>query len=232
MASPYITSQRPPAERPWLGMAMLVAVPLLALILIRMLWSGSGLWFLTVGIILLGVSAVIFLARRPQERDYGPSTLTQEPNRLPLVLAGLGVVFLAMLLLPNFAGGDSNSSPAITSQQPALSSDVSGAVQPPVSQAQPTAQVQLPQAQQPLAEDPPASSLDEDLPLADGETYIVQDGDTLWDIATRFGASVDAIIAANSLENADDLAIGDELTIPAGSEEAAPVEEEAPVGAE
>lgn len=224
MASPYITSQHPSTERPWLGMAMLVAVPLLALILIRMLWSGSGLWFLTVGIILLGVSAVIFLSRRPQERDYGHSTLAPEPNRLPLVLAGLGVVFLAMLLLPNFADGGGNSSPSITSQT-GLSSDVSGAVQAPATQQQPLARptaVQQPQAQQPQAQVPPASSTDGDVPVVDGETYVVQDGDTLWDIATRFGTSVDAIIAANSLENADDLAIGDELIIPAGSGEATP----------
>ena len=53
MASPWDLPQRSPVERPWMGMAMLVTIPVIALILVRMLWSGSSLWFLSVGIILL-----------------------------------------------------------------------------------------------------------------------------------------------------------------------------------
>jgi hypothetical protein len=52
-----------------MGMALLVAVPLLSLILIRLLWSGSSLWFLTVGILLLGSAAVVYLLRRPPEME-------------------------------------------------------------------------------------------------------------------------------------------------------------------
>lgn len=227
MASPYISShhQPPPMERPWLGMALLIAVPLLALILIRMLWSGSGLWFLTVGIILLGLAAVIFLARRPQEGEYN-TTLAAEPNRLPLVLTGLGALFLAMLLLPNFADGGGNSSSSTIlgqqQQQNGLSSQVSGAVQQPQvqPQAQPTAApvAQNPVAQQPQTQDqtsqqPPASDTTDSAAVT-GETYVVVDGDTLWDIADRYGVTVEDIVAANNLESADDIAIGDELIIP------------------
>ncbi len=68
MASPWIPApQRPPAERPWMGMALLVAVPLLSLVLIRMLWSGSSLWFLLLGI-LLPMNAVAVVVRAWQQR--------------------------------------------------------------------------------------------------------------------------------------------------------------------
>ena len=194
-----------------MGMAMLAAVPLLSLILIRMLWSGSSLWFLTLGIILLGAAAVVFLARRPQEYAHGRRQgLAQESNRAPLVLAALGVIFLALLLLPNFAGGDAGPDrlPLQELQQPqapgaSSSSEVAGTSQPP---SQPQATVQNPSA--------PASQ-------TAGQTYVAQSGDTLWDIAQRFGTTVEAIVAANDLTDAADLDIGQELIIPPPEEETA-----------
>lgn len=214
MASPWSPPQyqdsHAPSDRPWLGMAMLVAVPLLALILIRMLWSGSSLWFLTVGILLLGAAAVAFLAARPQDDGYSRHALAPETNRLPLVLAGLGVLFLAMLLLPNFAGGDDSSSTAtITSDQPASGqvSDVSGSQQAPA---------QEPAAQEPAAEAPAAEAPAAEAP-AGSTTYVVQDGDTLWDIALEHGTTVEAIVAANELLNPADLTVGEELIIPPGN---------------
>ncbi len=207
MASPWVSPQRYPDERPWLGMAMLVALPLLSLVLVRMLWSGSSLWFLTAGLILLGAAAVIFLARRPQELEYGRETLARETNRLPLVLMGLGVVFMAMLLLPNFAGGGgSSSSGALVEQQQPIApaagalSEVSGVSQPPAP--------------------PPAIEEQEAAPSADGsQVYVVASGDTLWDIAARFSSTVDAIVEANGLANAADIAIDQELIIPAATED-------------
>lgn len=210
MASPWSPPQyqESHAERPWLGMAMLIAVPLLALVLIRMLWSGSGLWFLLVGILLLAGAAVSFLASRPHDDGYSRQTLAPETNRLPLVLAGIGVLFLAMLLLPNFAGSDDGrSAPALTSEQPAgdAQSDVSGIQQPP--------------AQQPPAEQPPPAEAP-----AGSTTYVIQDGDTLWDIALSHGTTVEAIVAANNLLNPADLQVGAELIIPPGDPSAVPVE--------
>ena len=221
-----------------MGMAMLAAVPLLSLVLIRMLWSGSSLWFLTFGIIFLGSAAVVFLARRPQD-EYG-RTLAQEPSRVPLVLAALGVLFLAMLLLPNFADSDSDDAdlairqPQEQQQQPPaqqlpaqssssstdLSSEVSGVSQPP--------------AQQPPAQAPDSqASPQEAAPPTGSQTYVVADGDTLWDIADRFGTTVEAIVAANSLSNASDLQIGQELIIPPPEgDDSGAVEESAPVGDE
>ena len=56
-------------------------------------------------------------------------------------------------------------------------------------------------------------------PLVPGAAgkYSVKDGDTVWDIAQTAGVSVDALIAANSLTNADQLTVGQMLTVPPGS---------------
>lgn len=227
MASPpWVTTQRAPVERPWMGMAMLVAVPLLSLVLIRMLWSGSGLWFLAVGLILLGVAAVLFLARRPQEQEYGRQALAQDANRVPLVLAGIGVLFLAMLLLPNFAdgsGGEAN--PAASNQSPSvgLISGVAAVQQQPTQVArQPVAQ--QPVVQQPAVDEPVIDDTQEPVVPDGSQTYIVQDGDTLWDIALEFDTTVDAIIAANGLDNPADVQIDQELVIPPPDESAAPAD--------
>ena len=209
MASPWISSQRSPADRPWLAMLLVAAIPLISLVLIRMLWSGSSLWFLAVGIILLGAAAVIFLASRSQEQEYGRQALVQEPSRLPLILTGIGVVFLAMLLLPNFAGGGSDATPVTQQQQQqelgSVISEVSGVSQAPGEQQAPAQGQVLPRAQPTTA----------GAALPAGETYIVQGGDTLWDIALRFDTTVDAIVEANGLTNAEELVLDQELIIPA-----------------
>lgn len=47
--------------------------------------------------------------------------------------------------------------------------------------------------------------------------YVVQPGDTVWDLAQRHGVSVDAIASANGLANPSLIRIGARLTIPAPS---------------
>jgi len=47
-----------------------------------------------------------------------------------------------------------------------------------------------------------------------GPIYIVQEGDSLWDIAYRFHVSQDALAIANGLVNADQITIGQQLVIP------------------
>ena len=213
MASPWApVPQRAPIERPWMGIAFLAAIPLLSLILIRMLWSGSSLWFLSVGIILLGAAAVIFLARRPQELEYARQLPIYEAQRAPLILMAIGVLFLAMLLLPNFSGGGSASQP-VAQQQAAneLTSDVAEAADVVVG-SQPVAEEQPPPAQVEPHDEPAAL-------LQDDGTYVVQSGDTLWTIAQSFGTTVDAIVEANELDNPSELQVGDALVIPAPAEE-------------
>jgi murein DD-endopeptidase MepM/ murein hydrolase activator NlpD len=48
----------------------------------------------------------------------------------------------------------------------------------------------------------------------DGPVYIVQAGDSLWDIALRFGVTLDAIEKANNITDPNQLAQGDRLVIP------------------
>ncbi len=52
-------------------------------------------------------------------------------------------------------------------------------------------------------------------PQASQEIYSVRPGDTMGAIATRFGVTVNAILRANDLDNANVLSIGQELIIPA-----------------
>lgn len=48
-------------------------------------------------------------------------------------------------------------------------------------------------------------------------TYTVKEGDTLYNIARTYSTTVDAIIYANSQIDADNLTIGQEITVPFGS---------------
>jgi hypothetical protein len=45
-------------------------------------------------------------------------------------------------------------------------------------------------------------------------TYVVEPGDSLGGIARELGTTIDALIAANNLEDADTLYIGQELVVP------------------
>ncbi len=48
----------------------------------------------------------------------------------------------------------------------------------------------------------------------DGPVYVVQDGDSLWDIALRFGVSMDDLEKANGIANPNQLTAGAKLVIP------------------
>lgn len=205
MSSPWTSTGQPTLERPWLGMAMLAAVPVFSLILVRLFWSGSSLWFLTVGIILLGAAAIVFLARRTNDQELGRQTLAPETPRLPLVLTGLGVLFLAMLILPNFSGGD--SSPDLASPGAVLAQES----EEPVSD---TAGVSQAPADSPRRVVPAESFDSEPDVVGSGATYVVGEGDTLWDIALQFDVSVAEIVEANDLEDETAISIDQELLIP------------------
>ncbi len=76
----------------------------------------------------------------------------------------------------------------------------------PVAQAAPPAPVQPQPAEPPVAAPPPTGA----------QTYIVQRGDTLFKIATRFGLSTAELAAANNIYNPSLIYVGQTLTIPAG----------------
>ncbi len=57
---------------------------------------------------------------------------------------------------------------------------------------------------------------------ASANAYTIQPGESLGDIAARFGVSVEALMAANGLPSRDSIAVGQRLTIPAAGD--APLE--------
>jgi LysM repeat protein len=61
-------------------------------------------------------------------------------------------------------------------------------------------------------------------PPGGGTTHVVADGDTLSGIASQYGVTVEAIMAANNITDPAGLSVGQELTIPAaeGAEPTAP----------
>lgn len=74
----------------------------------------------------------------------------------------------------------------------------------------------------PLAEptSPPATGAEETTggsatsPARNGETYVVQAGDTLAEIAAAYGLDLDQLAAANGIDNIDHIEVGQELIIP------------------
>jgi LysM repeat protein len=228
MTSPYyVTEEDEEPERPWMGMALLLSIPLLSLILVRLLWSGSSFWFLVAGIMFLGGAAALFLTRRNDE--HGPITLADEPNRLPLALMGIGMVFVALLLLPNFSGDGDAIAPIEQVQNAAPLVTQRSVVAQPTLRTQPTARPTVAPTPTPdtsaevVVEEPVVVPADEEEvavePPPGSETYVVEDGDTLWDIALDYGVSVEDILAANSLESPDDIQAGEELAIPPATED-------------
>ncbi len=62
-----------------------------------------------------------------------------------------------------------------------------------------------------------------DTPMPVGEvTHVVQPGENLFRIALRYNTTVEAIAQANGIANASQIYVGQELTIPAGSEPSQP----------
>jgi len=54
-----------------------------------------------------------------------------------------------------------------------------------------------------------------------GSTYTIAEGDTLWDLAQRFGTTTAALMDANKMEDGDRLALGAQLSVPGQARPAA-----------
>jgi murein DD-endopeptidase MepM/ murein hydrolase activator NlpD len=75
------------------------------------------------------------------------------------------------------------------------------ALQPPLGLPTPTAA-------------PPTPTATKGSNAAGATIYVVEEGDTLWSIAMQFGLTLEALVAANQLENPDMVQPGQELIIP------------------
>lgn len=60
----------------------------------------------------------------------------------------------------------------------------------------------------------PGAAADKAAEPATARVHVVQPGDTLWAIAMRYGVTVDDLVQANGLQNADLLRVGQSLLIP------------------
>ncbi len=60
----------------------------------------------------------------------------------------------------------------------------------------------------------PDSSTESDVPLEIPDTYVVEDGDTLYAISSKFGIELAALVEANGLTDPNGIFVGQELIIP------------------
>jgi LysM repeat protein len=113
----------------------------------------------------------------------------------------VGVFALAPLLLALACGGGDDGDGDGDEEQDVIIT--------PTVLIQPTQIVQPTAVVEPTTE--PAAPLE----------HTVAEGETLGTIAEQFGVTVEAIVAANEIENPDFIAVGDVLVIPAPEPEAA-----------
>lgn len=120
-------------------------------------------------------------------------------------------IFMIVLLLGSVACGAGDDLPTrvpVESVPGTLTPDESPRIGPdsnlpPTWTPAPTIQVATPQL---AGEDGSGSG--------DQETYTVQPGDTLAEIAAAFGVTLDALVEANDIENIDVIEVDDVLIIP------------------
>ncbi len=152
----------------------------------------------------------------PRPRAGGISMPAATIGLFALAIALVALAFLIQRALSG--GGDNNLSAADTfATQQALhatqTSEAGGGGQTqPAGQTQTTTASQTPGAGETATTQPNATNTPSG--GGSGSTYTVQSGDTCGAIATRFDTTVEAIIAANDLNDACDIFVEQVLTIP------------------
>jgi LysM repeat protein len=120
---------------------------------------------------------------------------------------------VAALLVACSGGGDSLPTrvPTADVNAPAATGDESPRATPP--SGLPPTWTPAP-SPSPLVATQPAAPGAPPAPAAGQQTYEVQRGDTLAEIAARFNVSLDALAAANGITNIDHIEVGQVLIIP------------------
>jgi len=158
-------------------------------------------------------------------------------GRRTIPLAGLVIVaaFLLGYFLPDLLGG-SPAGEQVAASAPAFPSNSTPALAPTAQATSPV--VPQPTATQPRLSAPPATPTASSSPSPAARpaeasatpaptgsppaptstpaprTHVVEPGDNLWDLAQRYGVSVDAIVSANGLSDPEALVLGQKLVIP------------------
>lgn len=126
-------------------------------------------------------------------------------NAILSLIISLAVVIMAGLRLP--LGPAAAPSPGAVAAQEA---------QPPAAVESEAGQAQPPGPGTPISSSSPAGgTLSAPTPV-EPTVYVVQAGDTLGSIASRFGISLDDLLRANGLTDPDYVQVGQELVIPIG----------------
>ena len=130
------------------------------------------------------------------------------------IFLGAAAVF-ALVLAGCFGGGGDDESSETTTSTTTSSAPTVQTLAPVPAPVQPPTPTAAPPPAPTTAAPPPAPTTA--APASGGLTYTVQSGDTLAAIADRFNVTVDEIISANNIQNADVISIGQQFVIPTGS---------------
>ncbi len=130
------------------------------------------------------------------------------------IFLGAAAVF-ALVLAGCFGGGGDDESSETTTSTTTTSAPTVQTLAPVPAPVQPPTPTAAPPPAPTTAAPPPAPTTA--APASGGLTYTVQSGDTLAAIADRFNVTVDEIISANNIQNADVISIGQQFIIPTGS---------------
>ena len=130
------------------------------------------------------------------------------------IFLGAAAVF-ALVLAGCFGGGGDDESSETTTSTTTSSAPTVQTLAPVPAPVQPPTPTAAPPPAPTTAAPPPAPTTA--APASGGLTYTVQSGDTLAAIADRFNVTVDEIISANNIQNADVISIGQQFIIPTGS---------------
>lgn len=161
--------------------------------------------------------------------------MTADPRALPLTALVVAAAFALGFFLPDLLGGEvavASPTPSLAAQAPtpeitppAISSPTPGSTAAPVATAAAGATTVAPSPSPTPSPSPPAPSPAAKeptrvpspttaQPTPQQRVHVVKPGDNLWDIATRYGVSPEAIVRANRLPSPDSLAVDQKLVIP------------------